>query len=323
MIAALRALLGVAFACAAAAPAYASQNYPVRPVRIIVPFPPGGGVDTVARILGQALTARLAQQVVIDNRGGSGGLIATEIAARASADGYTLLFCSAGFAIAPHLYRKPPYDALRDFAPVVLVGAAPYLLVVHPAVAARSVRELIALAKAQPGRLNYASAGRGSALHLTAELFKALAGVEIVHVPYKGSAPALADLLSGQVQMTFNPAAVVLPHVRAGRLRALAVSGAARTQLAPELPTVAEAGVPGFEASGWYGVLGPARMPAAIVRALNREVAALLEEKEFRERLAAVGVEPLGGGPERFAAFIVSELAKWGEAVRLAGARID
>lgn len=324
MIAAVRVIVAAGLACGAVAASYAAEDYPARPVRMIVPFPPGGGVDGVARILGQRLSEKLGQQVVIDNRGGSGGIIAAEIAVKSAADGYTLFFGgSASHGITPHLYRRLPYDAVKDFAPIVLLGSTPYILVVHPSVAANSVKELIALAKASPGKLNYASAGSGSTLHLTGELFKTMAGVNIVHVPYKGAAPALTDLLSGQIQMTFNPAVVVLPHVKAGRLRALAVTSAKRTALAPELPTVAEAGVAGFEAAGWYGVLAPARTPAAIVNALNRHIAAMLEEREFRGRLAAVGVEPLGGSPAQFASYIGSELAKWGKVVRVAGARID
>jgi tripartite-type tricarboxylate transporter receptor subunit TctC len=317
-------VVGAGAACARNAAKAASQDYPTKPVRLIVPFPPGGGVDSVARILGQRLSETLGQNVVLDNRGGSGGTIAAEIAAKSAPDGYTLFFGgSASHGITPHLYRKLPYDPVKDFAPVILVGSTPYILVVHPSVAATTVKELIALAKANPGKLNYASAGSGSTLHLTGELFKTMAGVDILHVPYKGSAPALTDLLGGRVQMTFNPAAVVSPHIKSGRLRALAVTSGKRTALAPELPTIAEAGLPGFEASGWYGVLAPAATPRGIVQKLNREIGSLIADKDFRGRLGSVGVDPAGGSPEQFAAYIASELAKWGKVVRAAGAKLD
>jgi tripartite-type tricarboxylate transporter receptor subunit TctC len=239
-------------------------------------------------------------------------------------DGYTLFFGgSASHGITPNLYRKLPYDAVRDFTPIILIGATPYMLVVHPSVPATTVKELIALAKAKPGQLNYASAGSGSTLHLTAELFKSMAGVDIVHVPYKGAAPALTDLLSGQVQMTFNPAVVVSSHVKAGRLRALAVTSARRTSLAPDLPTIAEAGVPGFEATGWYGLLGPRALPPQITAKLNGELGRILTDREFIERYAVLGIEPLGGTPQQFAAYIRKELAKWGKVVRESGARVE
>lgn len=302
----------------------APQNYPTKPVRLIVPFPPGGGVDSVARVFGQRLSEALGQNLVLDHRGGSGGTIAAEIAARSAPDGYTLFFGgSASHGITPHLYRKLPYDPVKDFVPVILIGSTPYILVVHPSVAATTVKELIALAKANPGNLNYASAGSGSTLHLTGELFKTMAEVDIVHVPYKGAALALTDLLGGRVQMTFNPAAVVLPHIKSGRLRALAVTSARRTALAPDLPTIAEAGIPGYEASGWYGVLAPAATPRAVVQKLNREIESMIGEKEFRGRLAALGVDPAGGSSGQFSAYIASELAKWGKVVQAAGAKID
>ncbi|MDP2626915.1 MAG: tripartite tricarboxylate transporter substrate binding protein [Candidatus Rokubacteria bacterium] len=302
----------------------AADTYPDKPVRLIVPFPPGGGVDGAARVVGQRLADALGQQLVIDNRGGSGGIIGAEIAAKAIPDGYTLFFGgSASHGIAPHLYRKLAYDAQRDFSPIVLIGATPYMLVVHPSVPATTVRELIALARARPGELNYASAGSGSTLHLTGEMFKSMAGINIVHVPYKGAVIALNDLLSARVQMTFNPAVVIMPHVKTGRLRALAVTSAKRTLLVPELPTVAEAGVPGFEATGWYGLLGPRGLPPRIVAKLSRATLTVLGERELVERYAMLGIEPLGGTPADFAAHIRSELAKWGKVVRESGARVD
>ena len=302
----------------------AADDYPGKPIRLIVPFPPGGGVDGAARIVGQRLAETLGQQVVIDNRGGSGGIIGTETAAKAVPDGYTLFFGgSASHGIAPHLYPKLAYDAERDFSAMVLIGATPYILVVHPTVPATTVKELIALARARPGQLNYASAGNGSTLHLTGEMFKSMAGINIVHVPYKGAVIALNDLLSGRVQMTFNPAVLVLPHVKTGRLRALAVTSAKRTSLLPELPTVAEAGVPGFEATGWYGLLGPRGLPPQIVTKLNRATLTVLGDREFVERYAVLGIEPLGGTPAEFAVYIRSELTKWGKVVRESGARVD
>ena len=313
------AILLAGCACAAAA-----QSYPERPIRLIVPFPAGGGVDGAARIVSQHLSEPLGQQVVIDNRGGSGGIIATEIAAKAAPDGYTLFFGgSASHGITPHLYSKLPYDAVRDFTPIILVGATPYILVVNPATPASTVKELIAVARAKPGQLNYASAGSGSTLHLTGEMFKSMAHVDIVHVPYKGAATALNDLLGGQVQMMFGPAVIMQPHVKTGRLRAIAVTSDKRTRLAPDLPTIAESGVPGFEATGWYGLLGPRGLPAPIVGRLHRETARALASKEIGERFAVLGIEPLGGTPQEFAAYIKSELAKWGKVVRDSGAKVD
>ncbi len=258
----------------------------------------------------------LGQQVVIDNRSGSGGVIAAEMAARAAPDGYTLFFgTTATQAITPHYYRKLPYDPLKDFAPINLIAGAGYILVVHPSLPANTVKEFIALAKAKPGALNFSSAGNGSALHLTAELFRSMAGIDMVHVPYKGAAPALADLLSGQIQTTFNPASVVLPHIKSGRVRGLGVTSAKRSQLAPELPTIAEAGVPGYEATGWYGVLAPANMPPATNKSL--------QTPDMRERLRLLGATPGSSTPEQFAALFRNEVAKWSKVVKSAGVRVD
>jgi tripartite-type tricarboxylate transporter receptor subunit TctC len=299
-------------------------DYPNRPIRLIVPFPVGGGVDGVARVVALRLSERVGQQVVIDNRGGSGGIIGTELAARSTPDGYTLFYAgSASHGITPNLYRKLPYDAVHDFSPVVLIGATPYLLVVHPSVPAANVKELVALARAKPGALNYSSAGNGTTLHLTAELFRSMAGISIVHIPYKGAGPALADLLSGQVQLTFNPAVVVGSHVATGKLRALGVTSAKRTLLNPELPTIAEGGVSGYEATGWYGLMGPRGLPADVVVRLHRELSAMLKEAQFMQRLAPLGVEPAGGTTAEFGAYIRAEMAKWGKVVRDSGARVD
>jgi tripartite-type tricarboxylate transporter receptor subunit TctC len=301
-----------------------SQKYPDKPIRLIVPFAAGGGVDVVARIVSQLYAGAFGQPMVIDNRGGSGGVIAADIAAHAVPDGYTLfLGGSASHGITPHLYRNLPYDAARDFTPVSLIGEAPYFLIVHPAVPAASVGELIALAQARPGQLNYGSAGNGSTLHLTAELFRSMAKINIAHVPYKGGAPALTDLLAGQLQFMFAPAALALPQTRAGRLRALGVSSEKRAPFAPEIPAIAEAGVPGYVATGWYGLLGPRGLPQPVTDRLSRILSHIYSDKEFNERCTTVGVVPLRGGPAEFARFIQSELAKWGKVVRDSGARID
>ncbi len=301
-----------------------AQRFPQKPVRLIVPFTAGGGVDAVARVCAQKLTELLGEQVVIDNRAGSGGVIAAEIAAHSVPDGYTLFFGgSASHGVTPHLYRKLPYDAVRDFAPVTLIGATPYILAVHPAVAASGARDLIRLARAQPGALNYSSAGNGSTTHLTMEMFKSMTNINIVHVPYKGAVPALSDLLSGQVQVAFNPAVVVQQHVRSGRLRALAVSGLQRTRLMPELPTLAESALPGFEARGWYGLLAPAGVSALIVARLHDAMMTGLSDRDLQERFLVLGVDTISASPEEFARYIRSELVKWGRVVRDSGARAD
>lgn len=309
---------------ASGAQAQTSPAYPVKPVRLLVPFPPGGGVDGVARIAFQKLSESLNQQFIIDNRGGSAGVIAAETAARAAPDGYTLFFgTTATQTITPHYYKKLPYDPIKDFAPINLLAGAGYLLVVHPSLQAQSVKELIALAKAKPGALNFSSSGNGTVIQLTMELFRSMAGISLLHVPYKGAAPALADLLSGQIQLTFNPASVVLPHVRTGRLRALGVSSAKRTPLAPELPTIAEAALPGYEASGWYAVLAPAGTPQPIITRLNRELQNVIADRDVKERFAATGVEPIGSTPGQFAAYMRDEYAKWGRVIRATGVKAD
>jgi len=302
----------------------AAQSYPSKPIRLLVPFPPGGGVDAVARIAFQRVGEQLQQQIVIDNRGGSSGIVATELAARAVPDGYTLFFgVTSSLAILPHYQRKLPYDVMTDFAPVNLIAEGAYILAVHPAVQAASVKELIALAWQKPGALNFSSAGNGTMLHLNGELFKSLTGINIVHIPYKGAVAAMADLFSGQVQMAFNPPSVTLPHMKSARVRGLAVTSAKRSALAPDLPTIAEAGVPGYEATGWYAVLAPARTPAPIVARLNRELMSAIADREVRERFFTNGVEALGTTPEQFAAFIRSEYAKWGKVVRSAGVKSE
>jgi tripartite-type tricarboxylate transporter receptor subunit TctC len=299
-----------------------AQQYPNKPIRMIVPFAPGGGVDFTARLVGQKLGAVLNQSVVADNRAGAGGVIGTELAAKAAPDGYTLLLGSAGpLVILPGINTHLPYDPLRDFAPVALASTLPFLLVVHPSLPPKSLAELIALAKARPGQLNYATAGNGSTTHLVIELFKSMAGIDIVHVPYKGAAPAVADVLAGQVQLMAGDLSTLMPQVKAGKLRALAVTASKRSALAPELPTVAETGVDGFEASGWFGVLAPAATPRALVLRLNAAINAALGAADARERLKALGGDAAGGTPAEFGARMRDDLAKWKRLITALGLR--
>jgi tripartite-type tricarboxylate transporter receptor subunit TctC len=301
-----------------------AQSYPARPIRWIVTYPPGGPTDVVARAIGSKLTAAWGQQIVIDNRAGAGGVIGTDLAAKAVPDGYTLLFgTSAGLTINPALSNKLPYDAVRDFAPVSLLVLNPQLLVVHPSVPANSVRELSALAKARPGQLNYASVGQGSPNHLGMELFKALTGTDMVHVPYKGTGPALTDLLGGQIQLMFNSMPSVLPLVASGKLKALAVGSAQRSAAVPDIPTVAEAGVPGFENVTWYGMFAPAKTSRDIVVKLNHEVVRILAEPEMAQRLAGQGAEPRSSTPEELAKFMQVESQRWKKVIKAANIRLE
>jgi len=293
-----------------AAPATA-QSWPAKPVRLIVPFAPGGSTDITARILAQKLTDAWRQQVIVDNRSGAGGNIGAEAVARAAADGYTLLLATTGvMSINMFLYRTLSYDAARDLAPVTQIGSLPLILIVHPSLPARSVKELIATAKAKPGVLTYASSGVGGATHMTAELFRMMAGVDIVHVPYKGSGQAMVDLVSGQVILAFDQIVSSLPHVESGKLRALAVTSAKRFESVPKLPTIAEAGVPGYEAISWNGIAAPAGIPAAILTRVQGDTARVLQQADIRERFAKDGIEPVGSTPEQFAAHIRSEREK-------------
>jgi tripartite-type tricarboxylate transporter receptor subunit TctC len=305
-------LLGVGFAGAV--------DYPNRPIRMLAPEA-GGGVDFVARVIGRKLSANLGQQVVIDNRGGAGGIIAGETVAKSPPDGYTLLFYGPAIWLLPFLRKNVPYDALRDFSPVTLAVTTPNVLVVHPSLPVTSVRELIALAKARPGQLNDAGANIGSSAHLTAELFKAMTGVRIVRVPYKGVGPALIALIAGHVQLMFPSAGSIAPHVKAGRLRALAVTSSRPSALTPGLPTVAASGLPGYESVAMFGILAPARTPAPLVSRLQREVAKALASPEVKARFFEAGVEPVGSSPEEYAATIRSEMDKWGKVIRDAGIR--
>jgi len=302
--------------------AYA-QAYPVKPIRVVVPYPPGGGTDIVMRAIGPKVSERLGQPVIVDNRGGATGAIGAEMVAHAAPDGYTLLaHTSAGLTIVPNLQRKLAFDPVRDFAPVTLATSSPYMLVVNPKLPAASVAELIALAKKRPGELNYASSGNGSATHLAGLLFCRMAGVSMVHIPYKGSGPAVADLVAGQVLMRFSSIPPSLPHVRSGRLRALAVTGIKRFSLLPDIPAIAET-LPGYDVVSWYAVLAPAGTPAAIVRKLNTEIVAALHASDVKALLEADGSEPVGTTPERLGEVLRADIARWGPIVRETGARID
>ncbi|MBI2291658.1 MAG: tripartite tricarboxylate transporter substrate binding protein [Betaproteobacteria bacterium] len=304
-----------------AAPA---DNYPSRPLRFIVPLPPGGGADIVARTIAERLTKILGQQVLVDNRPGGGTVIGADLAAKAPPDGYTLLLGTATtHAINASLVRKLPYDPVRDFAPITLVAVLPQIIVSHPSLPVASLKDLIALARKRPGEIFFASTGNGSANHLAGEMLNAVAGLKNVHVPYKGAAPSLTDLLAGQVQFMFTTIPPALPHVKSGRLRALAVANAKRSSLLPDLPTTAENGAPGVEASSWNGVLVPAGVPRNIIAKLHAEIGAVMKLPEVGERLARAGVEPMFITPEEFAAFIESETARYAKVVKSSGARVD
>lgn len=300
-----------------------AQTYPAKPIRVIAPFPPGGGTDLMARTMAQKLTEAWGQQVVVDNRPGAGGMLGTDIAAKAAPDGYTLLInSSSSLVIGPNLVRKPLYDPLRDLAPVILIGSAPNVLVVHPSVPARSVKELIALAKRKPGEINYASNGSGTLSHLTGELFKLQAQINMVHVAYKGGPPAVIDLVAGHISALFAAFPTVSGQVRAGKLRALAVSSSIRASAAPDLPTVAET-LPGFESSQWWGMFAPAAVAADIVTKLNAEMQKILGYGDVKERLANEAAEPIGGSPADCAAFLKTDHEKWRKVVSQTGIRAD
>ena len=300
-----------------------AQSYPTKPIRMIVAYPPGGGTDIVGRMMAQKMSEDFAQTVVIDNRGGAAGSIGSEIAAKSAPDGYTILMGNvAPNAINVSLYAKLGYDPVRDFEPVSLVASTPNILVVHPTLAVKTVSDLIALAKAKPGTLNYPSAGLGSSSHLAGELLDSIAGVKMVHIPYKGGGPALTDLLGGQMQLMFATMPAAMPHVRSGKLRAVAVTSAKRSQAMPELPTIGET-LKGYEASTWYGVLAPARTPRPIVTKLYGEIVKILGVAETRDKLLLQGFEPVGGTPAEFGAYIKSEIEKWGKVVKAAGIRAE
>ena len=319
-------IFGVVMLCAAAAPydSVAAQLFPEKPVRMVAPYPPGGTSDIIARILGQKLFDAWGQQIVVDNRAGANGSIGCELAAKSPADGYTLLIGNmTPIAANPSLYRKLGYDSVRDFAGVSLVAAGPNVLVVNPALPVKSVQELIAYAKANPGKLNFGSGGAGSPAHLAGELFKTLTGVAMTHVPYKGTVLSVNDLIAGQVQLVFSDAPPAVPHVKSGKLRALAVTGARRTPLLPELPTVAESGVPGFELDNWWGILVPAMTPKPVINRINAEIVRIMQTADVKERFGNLGVEAIHGTPAEFDAYIKSEYAKLAKIIRASGAHAD
>ncbi len=298
-----------------------AQSYPVRPIRLVVPAPPGGGTDILGRVVAMKLTDAFRQQVIIDNRAGASGMIGSDIVARADPDGHTLLICFTTHVTNPSLYPKMPYDTVRDFAPVAMVGVIPSVLVLHPSIPSQSVKEFIAYAKERPGKLNYGSAGSGSATHLSTVLFNAMTGTRMVHVPYKGSTPALNDLLAGQVNLMFGNMASAMPHVRAGKLRALAVTSAKRSAAAPELPTIAETGLPGYEATSWFALFAPARTPAGIVNKLSTEVNALLKLPDVKERMTGLGADAISMSPRELGAYVDTEIEKWGKLIKATGAK--
>jgi tripartite-type tricarboxylate transporter receptor subunit TctC len=316
-------LIACAVALATSVPGRA-QIYPAKPIRMIVPFPAGGATDIVGRLVAQKLTEGMGQQVIVDNRGGAGGTIGSDVAAKAPTDGYNILVgTSSTHAIAASLYAKLPYDPVRDFTPVTLLATATILLAVHPSVPARNIKELIALGKREPNALSYASSGNGGISHLIGEHFKSVGGIQMLHVPYKGDTPALVDLASGQVSLMFGTAVSFLPYVKTGRLIALAVTNPKRSPVVPDVPTVGESGLPGFEALQWFGVYAPAGTPREIVTRLNTEIAKALRMPEIRERFAGLGADVAGGSAEDFAAFQRAEVVKWTKIVKASGAKID
>ena len=310
-------------ALAASVPGFGAENYPARPVRMIVAVPPGGPADILARLVGPKLTEALGQTVVIDNRPGANGNIAYEMAARAAPDGYTFVLVAAGVVINPSLYREVRYDPLRDFTAITHGISVPNILIVHPSVPAASVSELVALAKGRPGKIAFASAGNGTTGHLALELFKQRAGIDVVHVPYKGGRPALAEVVAGQVQALFSLALAATQQVKAGKVRALAISSGKRSAVAPGLPTIAELGFPGYEVVGWFGWLAPAKTPAAIVTRLNAEIVKSLNAPDVRERLLSQSSEPVGDSPQAFGAFMKSESGKWAAVIKRGGIRLE
>ena len=317
------AFAGMTIAAFTAMTVNAQSSYPSKPIRIVVPYPPGGFNDTLGRTLAAKFTESWGQPAIVENKPGANTLIGSDFVAKSAPDGYTLLIVAFPFAVTPSLIKNMPYDTMKDFAPVVLAAQSPNILVVNPGLPVKSVGELIALAKSKPDGLSYASTGNGSSNHISMELFKSLAGVKLVHIPYKGSAPAVTDLLGGQVHVMFDNAPNVLPQVKAGRLRALAQSGVTRSAIAPDLPTVVEAGVPGYEVMVWFGLVAPAGTPREVIVKLNNEVLKILAMPDVRERFLAQGVEPMGSTPEQFGEHIRAQMAKWGKVVRDAGVQAE
>jgi tripartite-type tricarboxylate transporter receptor subunit TctC len=303
-------------------PVSAAEVYPDRPIRLIVGFPPGGAADILGRIAAQQLSDAVGQQVVVDNRGGAGGLIATEIASKGAPNGYTLLFSSIPHVINPHLYRKVSYDAIKDFVPVIQFVAVPLMMAASPSLPAKAVNDLVALAKAKPGQINYASAGAGSSSHLAMELFKTMAGVSMTHIPYKGTGPLITDLIAGQVSVTIASAVPLSPQVKGGRLRGLGVTSPRRSPAFPELPAIAET-VPGYEVVNWFGIFAPARTPVQIITRINAALNKALQSPDLRKILNASGADTVGGSPEDFAKVVRADFAKWAKVVKDSGARVD
>jgi tripartite-type tricarboxylate transporter receptor subunit TctC len=319
----VRTVLYLACTLALAAGPAAAQNYPANPVRVVVPFPPGGGVDGMGRLISQKLAEALGRQFVVDNRPGANGMIGSELAAKSAKDGYTLMVNGANFVTTPSLYSKVSYDPLRDFDPISLVALAPNVLVVHPSLPVKSVKELVALARARPGQVNFAGSGSGSTPHLAAELFNTLANVRMIHVPYRGTGPAIVGLMSGEASVMFMPTTNAVPQLKAGRLRGLAVTTRERVPAVPELPTVAESGLKDYESSQWYGVLAPAGAPADILNLLNSHIAKVMQAPDMKQRMASEGLVAVGSSREQFAAHIRTELAKWAKVIKQSGAKVD
>jgi tripartite-type tricarboxylate transporter receptor subunit TctC len=314
------ALVGLAAVCVSAG---AAETYPQRAVRLIVPYPPGGAGDIVGRMLSARLGEGLGQQVVVDNRGGGGQLIATQIAAKAEPDGYTLFLASATHGINPGLRKKLPYDTLRDFAPITLVAESPLVFVAHPSLAVSNIRELVAAAKARPGRISYGTSGPGTGGHLSVEMLKWMTGIDLVHVPYKGAAPALTDLIGGQVQLVCTSPLPAMPHVKSGRLRALGMTGRARSRATPDIPTVAEQGFPGYESTLWYALLAPAATPPAILRRVHAETVKVLKSPEVTEQLNGQGAEAVGNSPQDLQKFMSAEIERWTKVIRQANIPVE
>lgn len=312
-------MLSAALACMSTA--HAQSQYPQKPIRLVAPFAPGGGTDILARLFGQQMNEVLGQQVIVDNRGGAGGTIGTDIAAKAPPDGYTLILVSASHAINPGLYGKLPYDSVNDFAPITQIATSPGILVVNPSLPVKSVKDLIALAREKPGQINYASAGSGTPPHLAGELFKVMAKIDMLHVPYKGNAPAFTDVIGGQVSLIFPTMPSAMSFIKSGRLRPIAVTSAKRSPAAPDIPTIAESGLPGYEATSWYGILAPARTPREIVARLHEVLVSIIGSPDMKQKLAAQGLDPVGNTPQQFAGVIKGEIAKWVKVVKASGAK--
>lgn len=300
-----------------------AQNYPVRPIRLVIPYPPGGGTDIIGRVVAQNLTNAFGQQVVVDNRGGAGGTIGTEIVARSASDGYTLLMVPTSHVINPSIYPKLPYDTAKDFTSITLAASATIVLASHPSIPAKSVKELIVLAQAKAGQLNFGSAGNGTVFHLTGELFKRQAGIDMVHIPFKGGGPTIAALVGGQISLAFETMLALSPHIKAGKVQALAVTSAKRSSVMPDLPTVAELGFPSIVAENWYGFYAPAGTPKTVVAKLNVEIVKILKQPEVKRRFQDLGTEIVGSTPQALDDYIRKEMAKWSRTAKEAGARVD